>query len=163
MKKILVLGFILMFPLAAFAGERPTLNEVKKVLAHYHEGHGNGVFLVDMKLCKDVQKNECVEEVEDGKVVQDQKAMLWMYYFGANDDKAAIHYELKNGGKTRKVGEFDIKGAYRYRKALSLPTDRLGEWEIDMSQETKLGDINLGSFKYVVTNSAHAEWSKSQD
>lgn len=151
MQKILIVALLILFPLTGYAGEKPTLNEVKKVLNHYHNGQSKGVYLVDSKLCRDIHENDCKDEISSRKINKGEKTILWMNYFGPKGDKASIHYEFKNGGKTRQVGDFNITGSYRYRTRIKAPSNRLGEWEVNLSQETETSDINLGTFKYTVT------------
>jgi len=155
MKKIFIMVVILLFPSAGISGEKPTPDEVKKVMAHYYNGQGKGVYIVDAKFCADVhdsgpEKHNCKDEFKNNKVPKDSTAVLWFNFFGPEDDKASIHYEFKNDGRTRKVGDFTITGAYRYRTRISIPSDRAGEWEISLSQELENGDIDLGTFKYRV-------------
>ena len=150
MKIVTIIAVLILLPVAGYCGEKPTLEEVKKVLSHYYTGQGKGVYLVDLKLCRSVHENECKDEISSRKINKGEKTILWMYYFGPKEDKASIHYEFRNGGKTRKVGDFNIKGAYRYRTKINVPSSRVGEWKIDLSQEIETGDIDLGSFKYTV-------------
>ena len=158
-KKLLALFALLLIPSLSFAGEdgsgqsltRPTSGEVKKVLDHLYKGQGNGMFLYEAKICKTIEKHDCVEAVESNTVTVGDELKMWMYFFGPTDDTAVINYDFKKKGRTKKAGTINITGSYRYRTNLTLQTDSVGDWELELYQE--IGDtvLDLGKITYSVT------------
>lgn len=156
--RLLIIFIILLIPNLSYANDdkiqqskkRPSSVEVKKVLDHLYNGHGNGVFLYDIKICKTIEKNDCTEEVDSNSVVVGDKVRVWMYFFGPVDDHAIINYEYKYKNRTRKASMFNIKGAYRYRTSIPLVTNNTGAWEFLLYQEVGDDIIDLGVIKYTV-------------
>lgn len=136
---------------ALFAEERPTLSEVKKVLNHYYK-KGDGGFIVDIKLCRDIRDNVCINEVTNKVLSKGEKAKIWMHYFGPDGVDGKIHYEFANDGRVRKANEIKVKGSVRWRTNIEARSDRVGVWEVKLSQESSNNDYDLGTFTYKVND-----------
>ena len=155
MKKIITATLALALSTSLFGVERPSSQEVSKVMNYYKNGKGQGAILVEMKIAKDIirkgkAKNEPKAIVVNKTLKKGEKAILWMNFLVPANDKAAIYMEFKNRNKVRKVDELKVSGAIRYRTWKSLPTSRSGEWSVNLSQELGDEDIPLGTIKYTV-------------
>ena len=86
MKKTCILGFLLIcLPALAFAQDRPTPKEARKVIDYYYHGKGKGAILLDYTLCQEIHEKgakqyECKQKITDGKVKKGQEAFLWMSF-----------------------------------------------------------------------------------
>jgi hypothetical protein len=153
---LVCLWFLLWLPAIIWAQEKPTPMEAKKVVDYYYQGKGQGAILVAHKLCTQIYeegtlKYECQEEITGGQIQKDREVYLWMNYLVPTGDKADIIIQYKRNNKVRSVSDFELPGSLRYRIWKKIPTDKIGDWQVDIIQELEDADINLGDLKYSVT------------
>jgi hypothetical protein len=155
MKIGLLVCVLLWLPSIIWAQEKPTSVEVKKVVDYYYQGKGQGVILMAQKLCAQIYeegplKYECQEEITGGQIQKDREVFLWMNYLVPTGDKTEIIIHFKRNNKVRSVSNFELPGALRYRIWKKIPTDKIGDWQVDIIQEMEDTDLNLGDLQYSV-------------
>jgi len=156
MKKTCILGFLLIcLPALAFAQDRPTPKEARKVIDYYYHGRGKGAILMDYKLCQEIlekgpEKYECKREITDGKIQKGQEVFLWLNFLVPAGDKAEILLQFKRKDKVRKVLPISPPGSPRYRTWKKIPTDKTGNWKVSIVQEMEDRDLNLGELEFSV-------------
>lgn len=155
MKKIVLFLMLASLPLSLFALDRPTAQEVKKVIEYYKKGQGLGVVLVESMLCKEIyrsgpKKHEAKDVISTTAFKKGEKVFLWMNFLVPEHDKASIHFEYKRRGKVRKADDITISTATRYRSWKRMPTGQKGTWEVTISQELENSDIELSKITYTV-------------
>jgi hypothetical protein len=74
-----------------------------------------------------------------------------MNYLVPTGDTADIIIQYKRSSKVRSVSDFELPNAWRYRIWKKIPTDKTGDWQVDIIQELQDSDLNLGSMQYRVT------------
>jgi len=156
MKIGLLVCLLLWLPSIIWAQEKPTAVEAKKVVDYFYQGKGQGAILMAHKLCAQIYeegplKFECQEEITGGQIQKDREVFLWMNYSVPTGDKADIIIHFKRNNKVRSVSNFELPGALRYRIWKKIPTDKIGDWQVDIIQEMENADLNLGDLKYSVT------------
>ena len=158
--KMIKIGLVvclgLCLPAILLAQEKPTAAESKKVVDYFYQGIGQGAILMAHKLCTQVYeegplKYECQEEITGGQVQKDREVFLWMNYLVPTGDKAEIIIHFKRNNKVRSVSSFALPGSLRYRIWKKIPTDKIGDWQVDIIQELEDSDLNLGDLQYSVT------------
>ena len=153
MKRISLLTFLVVcIPVLIFAQERPTSNEARKVFDYYYHGQGKGAVLKNYKFCHKINESECDQEIADGTMIKGQKVLLWMDFLLPVGNKADMYLEFKRKNKIRKVIDFVISGSIRYRTYHTIPTNKIGDWVVNIIQEMEDKDIKLGEFGYTVVN-----------
>ena len=156
MKIGLMICFLFWLPAILLAQEKPPAAEAKKVVDYFYQGIGQGAILMAHKLCTQVYeegplKYECQEEITGGQVQKDREVFLWMNYLVPTGDKADIIIHFKRNNKVRSVSSFALPGSLRYRIWKKIPTDKIGDWQVEIIQELQDSDLNLGDLKYSVT------------
>jgi hypothetical protein len=156
MKIGLLVCVLLWLPSIIWAQEKPTSEEVKKVVDYYYQGKGQGAILMAHKLCAQIYeegplKYECQEEITGGQIQKGREVLLWMNYLVPTGDKTDIIIQFKRNNKVRSVSNFALPGALRYRIWKKIPTDKIGDWQVDIIQEMEDTDLNLGDLQYSVT------------
>jgi len=156
MKIGLLVGLLLCLPVIISAQEKPTPAETQKVVQYYYQGKGQGAVLMAHKLCAQIYeegplKFECQEEITGGQIQKDQEVFLWMNYLVPTGDKTDIIIHYKRNNKVRNVSNFELPGSLRYRIWKKIPTDKIGDWQVDIIQELQDADLNLGKLQYSVT------------
>jgi len=156
MKIGLLVGLLLCLPVIISAQEKPTPAETQKVIQYYYQGKGQGAVLMAHKLCAQIYeegplKFECQEEITGGQIQKDQEVFLWMNYLVPTGDKTDIIIHYKRNNKVRNVSNFELPGSLRYRIWKKIPTDKIGDWQVDIIQELQDADLNLGKLQYSVT------------
>ena len=66
-------------------------------------------------------------------------------------DQTEIIIHFKRNNKVRSVSNFALPGALRYRIWKKIPTEKIGDWQVDIIQELEDTDLNLGTLQYSVT------------
>ncbi len=156
MKKLFIL--VTLFCLAPgilFAVDKPTGAEAKKIIDYYVEGQGQGAILVDYKLCHEVsqegpKKNDCLLSISNLELDSREGTYLWMNFLIPAGDEAKILLSFSRNGRIRKVIDFTLTGAFRFRTWKKIPIDKSGMWSIQISQELPDKDIDLAKLKYSV-------------
>lgn len=152
---IIAILFTALIPAVAFAVDKPTPAQAKKVLDYYKSGKGSGAVLVEFVLCSqigadDADKNECSQLLDGGDILLNQDVYIWMNFMIPTDDTADIYLSYTRNGRIRKTQDITLKSAFRYRTWKKIATDKPGEWTIKIFQELDGKDIDLGSLTYVV-------------
>ncbi len=86
MKHVGMLSLVLLcLPALGLAQVKPTPEEAKKVVDYYFTGKGQGVILMDYKLCQQVPKKgegryECKQAITGWEVRKGQQVLLWMNF-----------------------------------------------------------------------------------
>jgi hypothetical protein len=143
---------VVCIPVLIFAQEKPTTNEVRKVIDYYYHGQGKGAVLKNYKFCHKIKESNCEEAIAKGKMIKGEKVFLWMDFLVPVGDKAEMYMEFKRKNKIRKVTDFIISGSIRYRTYQVIPTNRVGDWVVNIIQEMQDKDINLGEVRYTVVD-----------
>ena len=153
MKRISLLTcLVVCMPVLIFAQERPTSKEARKVFDYYYHGQGKGAVLKNYKFCNKIKESECDQEIADGTIIKGQKVYLWMDFLLPVGDKADMYLQFKRNNKIRKVIDFVISGSIRYRTYQTIPTNKTGDWVVNIIQEIEDKDIILGEFGYTVVD-----------
>lgn len=154
-KTVLLLIVFMCLPLAAAAQERPSAEEVRKVVGYYYRGQGQGVVLAEHFLCTEVategeDKNECRIRHELPVVSQGAEVSLWMNFLVPSEETADLLITFTRQGHVRDTAQLKVKGAVRYRTWKQVPTGRAGEWTVTVLQELGDTDLELARFAYQV-------------
>jgi hypothetical protein len=152
----LLVCLLLWLPASILAQEKPAPAEAKKVVDYYYQGKGQGAILVAHKLCAQIyeegpMKYECQEQITGGQIQKDREVFLWMNYLVPTGDTADIIIQYKRNNMVRSVSGFELPGSLRYRIWKKIPTDKIGDWQVDIIQELQDSDLNLGNLQYKVT------------
>ena len=153
---LVCLWILLWLPASILALDKPAAGEAKKVVDYYHQGKGQGAILMAHKLCTQIYeegslKYECQEVISSGQIQKDREVYLWMNYLVPSGDTAEIIIHYKRNNKVRSVSNFELPGSLRYRIWKKIPTDKIGDWQVDIIQEMADSDLNLGDLQYKVT------------
>ena len=153
---LVCLWFLLWLPSILLAQEKPAAVEAKKVVDYFYQKKGQGAILMAHKLCAQVYeegplKYECQEEITGGQIQKDREVFLWMNYLVPTGDTADIIIHFKRNNKVRSVSSFALPGSLRYRIWKKIPTDKIGDWQVEIIQELEDADLNLGDLQYAVT------------
>jgi hypothetical protein len=150
--RLMALGLALgLAPVLAAAADKPSPEEVKKVLDYYYHGKGLGPVLIDTKICRDIQregdeKNECAGDVTGQPVKKGDSVYVWMAFMAPNGEEAQniiVQYELN--GVTRSVKNVTVAGSLRGRNWLKFTPDKVGAWKIKIVHDTGSSAIQLGT------------------
>lgn len=140
----------------AWAEEKPTPDEARKVIDYYYHGQGKGAILMDLNICEKVgqeegpDKNECLGNVDPGQIQLNQELNLWMNFLVPFKDTSDILLAFSRKGKVRHTANIKLNGATRYRTWKRIPTDKAGQWTVSILQELENQDIELGSLQFTV-------------
>ena len=151
----------LVFVTLAFAGsayaEPPTSDEARKVFDFMEKGQGQGVVLVDAKLCNEIPKKgdhaaECTEELTT-EVPAGAKVDVWMSYLVPKGDTVTdVSVQIKEDGKVRETKDFDkLEGkGYLQRTWTAFTPKKAGTWSaviVRGDKELKALTIKVGDKK----------------
>lgn len=151
---VLVVMLTLSVP-TAMAQDRPSGEEVRKVVDYYYNGQGRGVILADHFLCTEVAlegeaKNDCRVRHELPAVAQGAEMLLWLNFLVPSGDEAEILVLFSRKGRVRSTAPIAVKGAIRYRTWKKIPTAKAGDWQVTVLQELGEEDLELTTFNYRV-------------
>jgi hypothetical protein len=156
MKKVFILSIFLAYlPTMSFAQEKPTSDEVRKVVQYYFNGKGRGAILMDYKLCQIIykegaRKNECKLGIINTTIKKGQEVFLWLNFLVPVGDEAEVLLEYKRKNKVRKIQNISIPKSFRYRTWRKILTNKAGKWTINIFQETDDKDLDLDALEYSV-------------
>ncbi|MDX1431215.1 MAG: hypothetical protein R3286_02080 [Gammaproteobacteria bacterium] len=156
MRRIIAIGSLLLcVPFSTLAQDKPTPAEVRKVIDYYYEGKGKGVIPMEYKLCQQIaeqgaNKNDCEVEIPAGKIKKGEDAYVWMKFLVPAEDQAKILLQFSRDNLVRDTSNVSLTGATRYRTWKKLPTDRVGEWSINIVEEMPTGDAAIGKLDFSV-------------
>lgn len=143
-----------LFSLPLQAADKPTGDEVKRVINYYQ--NGNEVVLVDSKLCAEIEKsgenkNECGKTL-DNPLAPKASGYLWMNFLVPGSEKPTLLVQFKYKNRVLDSDEIRMTNAFRYRTWKRLQTSKSGEWEVTIEQETETGYIPVASLNYTVSD-----------
>lgn len=146
-----------LFALPLQAAEKPSGDEVKRVMTYYSEG--SEAVLVESKYCKSIEKsgankNECAEVLADGAIPSKESGYLWMNFLVPGSEKVNMLVQFKHKGRVLDSDEVKMSSAMRYRTWKRLQTHKAGEWEVSIEQETENGYAPIANLKYTVADTA---------
>ena len=169
MSHLKLFSFLIFFslvPWCSFAQSAPTPGETYNVLDFYYNGKGNGVVLVESKICRDVHKSGpskygCKNEViefgpltADGtppeilfRINKDETVYIWMSFLVPVGAEEKIYLRFNLDGETRRTsGLLSLKGSIRFRTWTNFTPKDYGDWEIEIIHENETDPILLKSF-----------------
>ena len=154
-----VLVALVCTPLLAFAQDKPTPQEARKVIDYYFNGKGKGVVPMEIKLCKEValkgeMKNECVKEVSNKKVAKGEDVYLWMNFLVPAGEESKILVQYSRNDLVRDTTNVTLGGATRYRTWMKIPTSTTGSWKAKMLQEMENADMSIGEVEFSVVEAS---------
>ena len=162
MKKIILTTCSMILSLSAFAAEVPTSAEAKKVLDYYYNGQGQGVVMIENKLCTEINKegdnkNNCADTLSPSSLTVNQKLNLWMAFLVPNDDPAQnIIIQFEHNGIARMVKDVKVSGSIRYRTWRKVSFNKAGNWTVKIIHD-KGDDVQLlDTLNIVVTDTSAA-------
>lgn len=156
MRKLIIIALVIaLIPTLSLAIEKPSSKETKKVMDYYNNGKGNGAVLVDYELCTEMgkdeeNKNDCMVSFSGNDIKIGDDVYLWMNFMIPVDDVSEIILTYTRQNRIRKIQEITLKSAFRYRTWKKIPTDKPGQWTVQILQELEDKDIDLGTLTYMV-------------
>ncbi|MGA1870685.1 MAG: hypothetical protein ACMUJM_19295 [bacterium] len=121
----------------------PTPQMVKEVIDYYYNGQKSGPILMEAKLCRSIEDNECIEEINTKAVPIGEATKVWMKFLvpreASYDD---IFVEYKYQGVPRQLSPYKVEGSIRYRVISTFRPNKVGEWTIII----KRGNNDLKEF-----------------
>jgi len=144
----------------------PTPGEAYSVLDFYYNGKGNGIVLVDSKICRDVHKSgpskyDCKNEVIDfgpltadgaspeilHRINIDETILVWMSFLVPIGAEEKVYLKFSQDGDTKKTsGLLSLKGSLRFRTWTRFQPGEYGNWEIEIYHKSGMGPNLLKSF-----------------
>ena len=156
MKKLFFLVvMIVLSAQTAAAQDRPSAEEVRKVVDYYYNGQSRGVILAEHFLCTEValegdDKNDCRAKHALPAVAQGAEMLLWMNFLVPSGDEADILVLFSRKNRVRSTAKIAVKGAIRYRTWKKIPTAKVGDWQVTVLQEIGAEDLELATFNYQI-------------
>ena len=148
------------FAAPAVAVDKPTSEEVRRVMEFYQQGEG--AVLAQQKLCSAIEKagenkNECTAEGTPAVITKGDKPLVWMNFLVAGSEPANILVQFNYKGRVLSSKELKLSNSFRYRTWLKAPTSKAGTWQVTIEQELADGYEKMGSLEYTVAEPAAAE------
>lgn len=141
---------ILLLPMTAYAQNKPTAAEAKKVLDYYYQGEAHGPVLVEVKICQEISKeegnkNNCGNELT-GPVEKGKPVYVWMIFMvPSKSEKQGIIVQYLHKGIARNVREMSVSRGFRYRTWNKRVFTKTGKWTVKIVHEKGDGTEELGS------------------
>ncbi len=120
----------------------PTGAEAKNFIQYYY--HGNSPILADVKICQEIQNNQCINAADPQKLNANQKYMLWMVFMvpiSAGEQQISITLNHQKTEIWEK--KFKIRSSIRYRTWKSVKANKAGDWSVDFFHQTNGQSIKL--------------------
>lgn len=169
MKKIIFLICSVMVSYSAYAVDVPSSAEAKKVLDYYYKGQGQGVVLIESKLCAKIDKegdnkNNCADSLSPTSLQTKQKLNLWMAFLVPNNDPAQnIIIQFEHNGIARMVKNVQVTGSVRYRTWRKVSFNKTGNWTVKIIHD-KGDDVQvLETLNITVSDAVDAPETGSVD
>ena len=115
----------------------PAADAVRDTWTFFREGQGQGLVLVDAKLCTEVAKDgpnkfECTAEVGPEGVKANATVMLWQAYLVPQGDSIEdLMVQVKQGNVVRETKDVKVKGdSWRTRQWTGVRLSKPGEWTV---------------------------------
>jgi hypothetical protein len=132
-----------LFAGGAARAEVPTSEEAKKVFDFLEKGQGQGIVVVDAKLCGEVPKTgdnalNCVNELTEAPAGQSVK--VWIVYLVPKGDTLTdVSVQVKQDGKVRETKDFDkLEGkGYVQRTWTAFTAKKAGAWSAVITRGDK--------------------------
>ncbi len=161
--------FAFLFPAFLAAQDIPTSDEVRRVMEFYNDGQGQGIVLIDSKVCQEINKegpekfnckNEIIEFVKGSdasappevkhKTKVGESLFIWMAYMVPKGDEENIIVQYNRSGITRRSSNLAVKGSIRYRTWSKFTPRKEGNWEVKILHDTGDAPKELNSFNLIV-------------
>ena len=148
------------FAAPAVAVEKPSSEEVRRVMEYYQQGEG--AILVQQKMCSAIEKkgqnkNECTTEGTPAVINKGDSPLVWMNFLVAGSEPANVLVQFNYKGRVLSSKELKLSNSFRYRTWLNAPTSKVGTWKVTVEQELENGYESMGSQEYSVVEPAAAE------
>lgn len=153
--KLLPVGALMAMAIAPAAhAEKPTAEEVKKVINYFETGAGQGPILLEMTPCLKIGKKEgekrksCVEPAGE-TVARKTTLNIWTSWMVPKDDKYDdIRVVFLHEGEVRATKDLKVSPGFNFRYGTWTAKGlfKTGNWEIKI----KRGDVVLQSAKITV-------------
>lgn len=132
----------------AFGQTAPTPEEAHRFLDFYYNGQGQGVVLVEARICQEVPRDgqrayDCVGEVSADAVPTGQPLYLRMVYLVPEGDEADITVQYLRDGTARDTDTVSVAGSIRYRTWTQFTLREEGPWQFAISRTTGTGTQEL--------------------
>ncbi|MCK4866202.1 MAG: hypothetical protein KAT06_12365 [Gammaproteobacteria bacterium] len=162
MKKLILLTCSIMMSFSAYAVDVPSSAEAKKVLDYYYNGQGQGVVLIESKLCSEIDKegdnkNNCADNINPVSVQKGQNLNLWMAFLVPNNDPVQnIIIQFEHNGIARMVKDVKVSGSVRYRTWRKVSFSKTGNWTVKIIHD-KGDDVQLLDTLSITVSEASTE------
>ena len=145
---------IVFFGMVTAFAQKPTQDEIKKVMDYYNNGDEAAV--AEMKLCKEVikegpEKNNCAEEAVPAGIQKGEKVFLWVNLMVPKNQNPNISFQYSKNDRSIKTKEVAVTSALRYRTWQIIPTNKLGQISVTIDQEKGEDYVNIGKIEYTVS------------
>lgn len=141
-------------PALAWAGDKPTPDEARKVIDYYYHGKGMTPVLLDTRICHDIQrdgdeKNECAGDVTGQTIKKGDSDYIWLAFMAPSaGDAQNVLVQLELNGAVRWVKNVSVAGGIRTRTWLKRTFDKTGAWKLKISVDNgstveQLGTMDL--------------------
>jgi len=147
-----VFALVLGAPLS-HAADKPTPDEVKKVMTYFKEGKGQGPVLLEFTPClkigkKDGEKRKSCVEPAGESIAKKTVVNVWTRWFVPKDDKYDdVEVVFIHEGKIRATKDMKVKTGYAYGTWTAKTLFKPGNWEIKIQHK----DQTLGTAKITVS------------
>jgi hypothetical protein len=117
----------------------PSADAVRDTWNYFYKGQGQGLVLVEAKLCTEVAKDgpnkfECTTEVAPEGVKAGTSVMLWQSYLVPQGDSVEdLLVQVKQGTVVRETKDVKVKGeGWRARQWTGVRLNKPGAWSISI-------------------------------
>jgi hypothetical protein len=129
----------------------PSADAIRDTWNFFQNGKGQGLVLVDLKLCTDIAKDgpnkfECATEIGADGVKAGTNVNVWQAYLLPQGDLIEdLTVQLKQGNTVRETKDVKVKGeSWRTRTWTGVRIAKPGEWTISvMRGEQLLKEVKL--------------------
>lgn len=171
MKKLIfaLITTLLILPLTVWGQEIPTPTEALSVSDFYFNGKGQGVVLMDSKVCEGIEregdnKYDCFNEIIEfkksvdpqtppeilHKVSEKQPIYVWMKYLVPIGAKEVIKVQYSLNGEILRTSTLKVKDSLRYRTWSKFTPWKTGNWNVKILLDKKDKPLELKSFELKV-------------
>lgn len=151
---LLLIAAIVFSSTNAWAVDKPSSDEVFKVMEYYRTG--SEAILVESTLCAEIakegtDKNQCTSPLPNS-ITKGEDASVWMNFMVPGDDAANILVQFKFKGRVLSSRELKLSSAIRYRTWLNAPNNKVGNWTVSVEQEGENSYLPIGEYSYTVVD-----------
>ena len=124
-KRVLMISGLLLLTNQLMISAVPTPEAARQFIDYYLNGQNESILLADMKICRDVAENECVDNVEPDMLEQGTSYMIWcLFVVPGTDREENLIIQFNHNGITRMTRELTVSSSIRWRTWRSLTTNR---------------------------------------